>query len=66
MSLSGGGLERYEHIPGVPPEVVLDEVVRESVIYREALRKRGIEESAGCASTPGRPAAGARTTAADG
>jgi primary-amine oxidase len=58
VSLSGGELIRFEHIPGVQPEVVLDEfeevetVVRESGLYRDALRKRGIEEFDGVCVDP--------------
>lgn len=50
VSLSGGTVNSFEHVPGVQPQVILEEffefeqIVKESPEAQEALKKRGITE----------------------
>ena len=50
VSITGRAVRSFEHIPGVQPEVMLDEfeaaerAVKDSPLFREALAKRGIDD----------------------
>jgi primary-amine oxidase len=58
VSLSGGTVKSFEHISGVQPQVILDEVfeceqiVKENPEVQEALKKRGITEFDGLMVDP--------------
>ena len=58
VSLSEGAVRSFKHIPGVQPQVILDEffeceeIVKNSSEVQEALRKRGIEEFEGVMVDP--------------
>ena len=58
VSLSDGAVRSFDHVPGVQPQVILDEffeceeIVKASPEVQEALRKRGIEDFEGVMVDP--------------